>query len=109
MVLECGLKGWHQLPKLIQRETSQIEHLGRTGLEISEPSRSHGGGLLSLEAQDIINRDEPLILHVRLEVIHDSQLCVKSTYSMNVAQFRMIGCRLRSCPNASLLPSGVLP
>jgi hypothetical protein len=58
MVLECGLNGWHQLPKLLQRETGQIEHLGRTGLEISEPSRSHGGGLLSLEAQDIINRDD---------------------------------------------------
>jgi hypothetical protein len=45
------------VPKLLQRETGQIEHLGQTGLEISEPSRSHGGGLLSLEAQDIINRD----------------------------------------------------
>jgi hypothetical protein len=50
MILECGLKGWYQLPKLIQRETGQIEHLGRTALEISEPSRSHSGGLLSLEA-----------------------------------------------------------
>jgi hypothetical protein len=52
-----GLNGGHQLPKLLQRETGQLEHLGHTGLEISEPSRSHGGGLLSLEAQDIINRD----------------------------------------------------
>jgi hypothetical protein len=58
VVLECGLNGWHQLPKLIQRETGEIEHLGRTGLEISEPSRAHGDGLLSLEAKDSINRDE---------------------------------------------------
>jgi hypothetical protein len=57
MGLVGGLNGWHQVPKLLQRETGQIEHLGQTGLEISEPSRSHGGGLLSLEAQDIINRD----------------------------------------------------
>jgi hypothetical protein len=58
MILEGGLKGWDQLPKLIQRETGQLEHLGRTGLEISEPSRAHGGGLLSSKAQDIIHRDE---------------------------------------------------
>ena len=58
MGLEYGLKGWYQRAKLIQRETGQIDHLCRTGLDISEPSRAHGGGLLSLEAQDIINRDE---------------------------------------------------
>jgi hypothetical protein len=56
--LESGLEGWHQLPKLLERETGQIEHLGRASLEIGKPSRSHSGGLLSLEAQDIINRDE---------------------------------------------------
>jgi hypothetical protein len=58
MGLTCGLKRWHQWPQLIQRETGPIEDLGRMGLEIDEPSRAHDGGLLSLEAQDIINRDE---------------------------------------------------
>ena len=37
MGLECGLKRWHQLPKLVQRETRQIEYLCRMGLEIDEP------------------------------------------------------------------------
>jgi hypothetical protein len=50
MSLERGLKGQDQLLKFLHRETGQIEHLCRTGLEIDEPSRSHGGGLLSLEA-----------------------------------------------------------
>ena len=50
MGLETDLKRWHQRPKLLQRKTGQIEYLCRTGLEIDEPSRAHGGGLLSLEA-----------------------------------------------------------
>jgi hypothetical protein len=56
--VKCGLKRWHQLPKLIHRETGQITYLCRAGLEISEPYSSYGGGLLSLEAQHTINRDE---------------------------------------------------
>jgi hypothetical protein len=39
-------------------ETGQIEHLCLTDLEIGEPSRSHGAGLLSSEAQQSTNRDE---------------------------------------------------
>jgi len=58
MGLERGLKRRHQRPTLIHRETSHREHRCRAGLEISEPSRSHGGGLFSLEASDTINRDE---------------------------------------------------
>lgn len=58
MGLEGGLNGGDQRPKLLQRETGPLEHLSRTGLELSALSRAHGGGLLSLEAQDIINRDE---------------------------------------------------
>jgi len=58
MRLKRGLKGRDQALKLTQRKAGQIEHLYRAALEIDESSRSHGGGLLSLEAQDIINRDE---------------------------------------------------
>jgi len=57
MGLERGLKGRHYLPKLVHRETGQIEHLCRAGLQIGAPSRAHGNGLLSLEAQYTINRD----------------------------------------------------
>jgi hypothetical protein len=55
--LERGLKGRDERPKLVHRETGQIEHLCRAGLQIGEPSRAHGDGLLSLEAQHTINRD----------------------------------------------------
>jgi hypothetical protein len=58
MGLKRGLKRRHQRPTLIHRETSHIEHRCQADLKIGEPSRSHGGGLLSLEAQDTINRDE---------------------------------------------------
>ena len=58
MGLERGLNGWPEQPQLIAPETRQIEPLGRAGLEIGAPSRPHGGGLLPLEAQDTINRDE---------------------------------------------------
>jgi len=57
MGLEGGLKGGDQRLQLVHGETGQIEHLDRAALEIGEPSRSPGGGLLSLEAQDTINRD----------------------------------------------------
>jgi len=57
MGLERGLKGRDSRPQLVHRETGQIEHLCRAGLQIDEPSRAHGGGLLSLEAQYTINRD----------------------------------------------------
>jgi hypothetical protein len=36
MGLEGGLKRGHSLPKLLQRETGQIEHLGRAALKINE-------------------------------------------------------------------------
>jgi hypothetical protein len=55
---ERGLKGWDQALKRIEGETGQIEDLCRVGLDLSEPSTPHGGGLLSPEAQDTINRDE---------------------------------------------------
>jgi hypothetical protein len=48
---ERGLKGRHSRPTLVHRETGHIEHFGRAGLQIGDPSRAHGGGLLLLEAQ----------------------------------------------------------
>jgi hypothetical protein len=45
--LERGLKGGEQWLKLVQGQTGQIQDLRRAGLEIGEPSRAHGGGLLS--------------------------------------------------------------
>jgi hypothetical protein len=57
MRLERGLKGRDQVPKLVQGKTGQIQDLRGAALEIGEPSRAHGGGLLSLEAQHTINRD----------------------------------------------------
>jgi hypothetical protein len=56
--LERGLKGWDQRLKLVHGETGQIQDLRRAGLEIGEPSRAHSSGLLSLEAQYTLNRDE---------------------------------------------------
>jgi hypothetical protein len=50
MGLEGGLTWGDQRPQLVHGETGHIEHLCRAGLEIGEPSRSHGHGLLSLEA-----------------------------------------------------------
>ena len=67
MDLERSVKRRHQLPKLIHGETGPIEHLCGASLEIDEPSRAHGGGFLSSEAQDTINRDELSFL--------DSQQC----------------------------------
>jgi hypothetical protein len=58
MGLEGGLKPGHELPKLLQRETGQIEPLGRAALKIDEASCAYGGGLRSLEATGITNRDE---------------------------------------------------
>jgi hypothetical protein len=55
--LERGLKGWDQLPKLVPRETGQIQDLRGAGLQIGKPSTAHGCDLLSLEAQHTINRD----------------------------------------------------
>jgi len=40
--LEGGLKRGHQRPKLIHRATSQIEPLGRTGLDVDKPQTSQG-------------------------------------------------------------------
>ena len=58
MSLEGLLKRWHQLPKLIYRETRQIRHLCREGLDVDKPQTSHGCGLLSSETQHTINRDK---------------------------------------------------
>ena len=55
--LKGGLKRRDQAPKLIQGQTGQLQYLERAGLEVSESSIPHGGGLLSLEAKDIINRN----------------------------------------------------
>jgi hypothetical protein len=55
MGLKGGLKRRDQAPKLIQGQTGQIQHLKRAGLEVGESSMPHRGGLLSSEAQDIIN------------------------------------------------------
>jgi hypothetical protein len=47
---ERGLKGGNQALKLVHGETGHIQDLRRALLELGEPSRAHGGGLLSLEA-----------------------------------------------------------
>jgi hypothetical protein len=57
MGLKGGLNRRDQAPKRIQGQTSQIQHRERAGLEVGASSIPHGGGLLSLEAQDIINRN----------------------------------------------------
>jgi hypothetical protein len=57
MGLERGLKGRDQRPTLVHGETGQIQDIRRAALELGEPSRAHGGGLLSWEAQHTINRD----------------------------------------------------
>jgi hypothetical protein len=58
VALERGLKGWDQLLKLVYGETGQIQDLRRAGLEIGEPSCAHSCGLLSLETQYTLNRDD---------------------------------------------------
>jgi len=56
--LQGGLNRRDQAPKRIQGQTGQIQHLERAGLEVDESSIPHGCGLLSLEAQDLINRNK---------------------------------------------------
>jgi hypothetical protein len=56
--LKCGLKRRDQAPQRIQGQTGQIQPLERAGLEVDESSIPHSCGLLSLEAQDIINRNK---------------------------------------------------
>ena len=58
VALERGLQGGDQRLKLLHGETGQIQDLRRAGLQIGEPSRAHSCGLLSLEAQYTLNRDE---------------------------------------------------
>jgi hypothetical protein len=57
-----GLKGRlnrrDQGPQLLQGQTGQIQHRKRAGLERGDASMPHGSGLLSLEAQHIINRNK---------------------------------------------------
>jgi len=56
--LKGRLKRRDHAPKLLQGQTGQIQPLKRAGLEVGESSMPHGSGLLALEAQDIINRNE---------------------------------------------------
>jgi hypothetical protein len=58
MRLERGLKGWDQALEFLHGETGPIQDLRRAGLEIGESSHAHRCGLLSLEAQYTLNRDE---------------------------------------------------
>jgi hypothetical protein len=54
-----GLQGRDRSWKLCQRGTTDpIQELRGAGLEIGAPYPPSGGGLLSSEAQDTINRDE---------------------------------------------------
>jgi hypothetical protein len=57
MGLKGGRKRRDHAPQLIQGQTGRIQHLERAGLEVGESSIPPGGGLLSLEAKDIINRN----------------------------------------------------
>jgi hypothetical protein len=52
-----GVRRRHQFPQLRPGETGSIASRCGAGLEIGNPPRSHGGGLLSSEAQDTTNRD----------------------------------------------------
>ena len=58
MRLDCGLQGQDPRLQLSHGKTRHIQDLRGAGLESGEPSRAHGHGLLSVEAQDTINRDE---------------------------------------------------
>ena len=58
LALIRGLKGEDQPLKLVHGETGKIQDLRRASLEIDDPSHSHSGSLLSLEAQYTLNQDE---------------------------------------------------
>jgi hypothetical protein len=66
MGLACGRKRREQVPKRIQGQTGQIQHLERAGLQVGESSMPHGSGLLSSEAQHIINRNELYYLSTQI-------------------------------------------
>src|SRR5207244_6599445 len=44
--LECGLKGWDELRKLVERQAREIQELGGAGLHVGKPYTSHGTCLL---------------------------------------------------------------
>lgn len=58
VALERDLKGGDQRLKCVHGATGHIQDLRRAVLEIGESSHAHSCGLLSLEAQDTLNRDE---------------------------------------------------
>jgi hypothetical protein len=62
-----GLNRRDQASKLIQGQTGQIRHLKRASLEVGESSLPHRCGLLSLEAQEIINRNKLYCSHIGLD------------------------------------------
>src|SRR6266436_575290 len=45
--LECGLKGWDQLLKLVEGQAGEIQELRGARLQISKPYMGHPWGLLS--------------------------------------------------------------
>ena len=57
MRLESRLEGRDELPKLVERQTRQIQELCGAGLHVGELYTGHPWCLLSWEAQYIINRD----------------------------------------------------
>src|SRR5262249_13166105 len=57
MGLKRGLEGRHELLKFVEGQTGEIQELRRAGLQIGELDMGHRWGLLSWEAQYIINRD----------------------------------------------------
>src|SRR5262245_50390991 len=58
MGVKRGLKGWHQLLKLVEGETGQIQELRGAELQIGEPYIGHSWCLLLVETQYTINRDK---------------------------------------------------
>ena len=58
MGLKGGRKRRDQAPTRIQGQTGHLQPLERAALEVGESSMPHGGGLLSLKAKDIINRNK---------------------------------------------------
>src|SRR5262245_57041296 len=49
--MECGLEGWDQLLKLVERQAREVQELHGAGLHIGKPYKGHGWCLLSWEAQ----------------------------------------------------------
>jgi putative transposase len=85
-----GLKRRDQAPTLLQGQTGQIPHLERAGREVDEASIPHRCGLLSLAAQDIINRNKLYSSQLE-EVFHRRKRPVWRSWRMDETYIRVKG------------------